>query len=60
MAHGPMPIRHGGLGRRIGLLINLVGIVVTTALFYLLGTVVLGIDLGAFPDWAVGVGVPTA
>jgi sodium-dependent dicarboxylate transporter 2/3/5 len=37
---------------KAGLLINLIGIVVITALFLLLGTVVFGIKAGVLPAWA--------
>jgi sodium-dependent dicarboxylate transporter 2/3/5 len=37
---------------KAGLLINLIGIVVITALFLLLGTVVFGIKAGVLPVWA--------
>jgi sodium-dependent dicarboxylate transporter 2/3/5 len=38
---------------RVGLVINLVGVVVITVLFITLGVAVFGIDLAVFPDWAV-------
>ena len=36
---------------RAGIVMNLVGVVVITALIYLLGLAVFGIDLSAVPDW---------
>ncbi|MGD8330335.1 MAG: DASS family sodium-coupled anion symporter, partial [Acidobacteriota bacterium] len=38
---------------RTGIWLNLIGILLVTAAIYLLGIAVLGIDLGAMPDWAV-------
>lgn len=38
---------------RVGLVLNLVGVVVITTVFYLIGQVVFGIDAGVMPDWAV-------
>ena len=38
---------------RVGIVINLVGVVLIATLFYVLGPAVLGIDLGSVPDWAV-------
>lgn len=45
---------------RGGLLINLIGTIVITAVFYFVGTRVFGIDPSAFPDWAetAGAGGP--
>jgi sodium-dependent dicarboxylate transporter 2/3/5 len=39
---------------KIGFFINLAGGAVITAVFYLLGTLVFGIDLDLFPAWALG------
>lgn len=39
---------------RVGILINLIGVLTIAVLFLLLGTVALGIDPGAFPEWAQG------
>ncbi|MCP3979408.1 MAG: SLC13/DASS family transporter [bacterium] len=36
----------------VGVVINLIGIVVITAVFYTLGVVVFGIEPGVLPDWA--------
>ena len=41
---------------KVGLGINLIGIVVITVVFYLLGTVILDIDPGVFPSWAAPTG----
>jgi len=38
---------------RIGLVLNLVGVLVISVVFLFLGTVVFGIDPGVMPDWAV-------
>jgi sodium-dependent dicarboxylate transporter 2/3/5 len=37
---------------RTGFFINLIGVVVITAIFYSLGTLVFSIDPSVFPDWA--------
>ncbi len=37
---------------RVGVVINLLGVVVIATVFYLLGTKVLGIEIGEFPAWA--------
>jgi len=37
---------------RVGVFINLIGVIVITLLFYFVGTAVLGIDLSTMPDWA--------
>lgn len=37
---------------RVGLAINLIGVVVISLVFYIVGTAVLGIDTAAFPVWA--------
>jgi sodium-dependent dicarboxylate transporter 2/3/5 len=37
---------------KIGVIINLLGVVVITLLFYLIGTRVFSIDPGVFPEWA--------
>ncbi len=41
---------------RVGLFMNLVGVIVITAVFYLLASAVFGIDTGVFPDWAQHMG----
>ncbi len=38
---------------RAGILINIIGAVVISILFYFFGTTVFSIDTGVFPDWAV-------
>lgn len=38
---------------RVGVVLNLIGGVVITAVFYFLGTLLFGIELGVLPDWAV-------
>jgi sodium-dependent dicarboxylate transporter 2/3/5 len=37
---------------RVGLAINLIGVLVISLMFYFLGTAVLGIDAATFPMWA--------
>ena len=37
---------------RVGIFINLVGVLLIATLFYVLGPTVLGFDPGSFPDWA--------
>lgn len=37
---------------KTGLLLNLAGIIFTTLVTYFWGTMVFGIDVGSFPDWA--------
>ena len=37
---------------RVGIVINLVGIVLITTLFYLLGPVIFGFDASVMPEWA--------
>jgi sodium-dependent dicarboxylate transporter 2/3/5 len=37
---------------RAGIFINIIGVIVITVLFYLIGTVVFSIDHGVFPEWA--------
>ncbi|TFG50006.1 MAG: SLC13/DASS family transporter, partial [Gemmatimonadales bacterium] len=38
---------------KVGIVINLIGVLVITVVFYFLGTAVLGIDLAGPPAWAV-------
>jgi len=38
---------------KVGLVLNLIGVVTITAVFYVLGVVVFGIEPGVLPDWAV-------
>ena len=37
---------------RVGIFLNIIGIIIITVLFYLIGTVVFSIDPGVFPEWA--------
>ena len=37
---------------RVGLFLNIIGVIIITVLFYLIGTVVFSIDPGVFPEWA--------
>jgi sodium-dependent dicarboxylate transporter 2/3/5 len=37
---------------RVGIFINIIGIIIITVLFYLIGTVVFSIDPSVFPEWA--------
>jgi sodium-dependent dicarboxylate transporter 2/3/5 len=37
---------------RAGIFINIIGVIIITVLFYLIGTVVFSIDPGVFPEWA--------
>ena len=39
---------------KVGLVLNLIGVVVITVVFYVLGVTVFGIESGALPDWAAG------
>ena len=39
---------------RVGILLNLIGMVLITAAVYLLGPLILGIDPGTVPEWAQG------
>jgi len=41
---------------RVGVFINIIGVIVITALFYIIGTAVFSIDLGVFPEWAQHIG----
>jgi len=38
---------------KIGLVLNLVGALVITVMFLLLGTTIFGIESGVMPEWAV-------
>lgn len=42
---------------RAGIFLNIIGIIIITALFYLIGTIVFSIDPGVFPEWAKQLGV---
>ena len=37
---------------RVGIAINLIGVLIISLVFYFLGTAVLGIDTATFPTWA--------
>jgi solute carrier family 13 (sodium-dependent dicarboxylate transporter), member 2/3/5 len=39
---------------KVGLLLNVVGIIVIATMFYWLGTIIFTIDNSVFPDWATG------
>jgi sodium-dependent dicarboxylate transporter 2/3/5 len=41
---------------RVGVFINIIGVLVITALFYIIGTAVFSIDPGVFPEWAQHIG----
>jgi len=41
---------------RVGVFINIIGVIVITALFYIIGTAVFSIDPGVFPEWAQHIG----
>ncbi len=41
---------------RVGIFINILGIILITAIFYFLGTTVFSIDLNHFPQWAQHIG----
>jgi len=43
---------------RIGIVLNLVGVIVIATVFYLVGTVVFGIEAGVMPEWAVLAAAP--
>ncbi|MBN2772985.1 MAG: SLC13/DASS family transporter [Prolixibacteraceae bacterium] len=38
---------------KTGFLLNMIGIIIATLLMYFWGTVVFGIDVNVFPDWAI-------
>lgn len=42
---------------RVGIFINIIGVIIITVLFYLIGTVVFSIDPGVFPEWAKHLGI---
>ena len=44
---------------RVGVFINIIGVIVITALFYIIGTAVFSIDPGVFPEWAQHIGSGT-
>ncbi|UCE24691.1 MAG: SLC13/DASS family transporter [Candidatus Zixiibacteriota bacterium] len=39
---------------KVGIIMNLLGVVLITTMMYLIGVLVFGIDIGVLPDWAVG------
>ncbi|MGB5421417.1 MAG: SLC13 family permease, partial [Desulfobacterales bacterium] len=41
---------------RVGIAINIIGVIVITVMFYLIGTAVFNIDPGVFPEWAAQMG----
>lgn len=41
---------------RVGVLINIIGVLVITALFYIIGTAIFSIDPSVFPEWAQHMG----
>ena len=41
---------------KVGVFINLIGVVIITAIFFILGTAVFSIDPGVFPEWAAQMG----
>lgn len=41
---------------RVGVFINVIGVLVITCLFYFIGTAVFDIDPGVFPEWALQMG----
>jgi sodium-dependent dicarboxylate transporter 2/3/5 len=41
---------------RVGVAINIIGVIVITAMFYFIGTAVFNIDPGVFPEWAAQMG----
>lgn len=44
---------------RVGVFINIIGVVVITLLFYIIGMAVFGIDPSVFPEWAQHMGSST-
>ena len=41
---------------KVGVFINVIGVLVVAVLFYLIGTTVFSIDLSVFPEWATFIG----
>ena len=41
---------------KVGVFINLIGVVIITVIFFILGTAVFNIDPGVFPEWAAQMG----
>jgi len=50
-------IRIGEMARA-GVFINLIGVLVISLIFYLIGTSIFSIDLNTFPEWAILTGQP--
>jgi len=44
---------------RVGVFINVIGILIITMLFYIIGTVIFSIDPNVFPEWAKHLGTGT-
>ena len=44
---------------RVGVFINIIGILIITLMFYLVGTKVFSIDPNVFPEWAKSLGTGT-
>ena len=42
---------------RVGIVLNIIGVIIITVLFYIIGTVVFSIDPGVFPEWAKHLGI---
>jgi sodium-dependent dicarboxylate transporter 2/3/5 len=38
---------------KVGIIMNIVGVILITTMMYLIGVAVFGIDTGVLPDWAV-------
>jgi len=43
----------------VGIFLNIIGVIIITLLFYLIGTVVFSIDPSVFPEWEKYIGVET-
>jgi sodium-dependent dicarboxylate transporter 2/3/5 len=41
---------------KVGVFINIIGVMVVDLLFYIIGTAVFSIDLSVFPEWATFIG----
>jgi sodium-dependent dicarboxylate transporter 2/3/5 len=41
---------------KVGVFINIIGVMVVALLFYIIGTAVFSIDLSVFPEWATFIG----
>ena len=42
---------------RVGIFLNIIGVIIITVLFYIIGTVVFSIDPSVFPEWAKHLGI---